>query len=122
LGRTEVQDKLQWFAWRRGGYTIKWACLRGYVCIFVVSMVCTEQVSWAQVHAGACIPQVFLTLPYTSATKWLQSVHMRWWDEIWTNCLLFNEFSLTKMQSKRCDRKTENSNRNWTVWTLNQCY
>jgi|Transcript_29551 hypothetical protein len=23
LGRTEVQDKLQWFAWRRGGYTIK---------------------------------------------------------------------------------------------------
>jgi len=47
------------------------------MCIFVVSVVCTKQVSWAPVHAGVHIAQLFLISPCISATQSLQGVHMR---------------------------------------------
>jgi len=50
---------------------------RVYVHFFAVSVVCTKQVSWATVHAGAYGAQVFLTSGYIFATLSLQCVHMR---------------------------------------------
>jgi len=51
------------------------------MCIFAFALtaVCTKQVSWALVHVGLYILQVFLTSPSSdlSATQSLQGVHMR---------------------------------------------
>ena len=47
------------------------------MCIFAVSVACTEKVSWAPTHAGVFIPQVFWTSTYISATQSLHGAHMR---------------------------------------------
>jgi len=47
------------------------------VHFFAVSVVCTIQVSWAPVHAGTYVAQVFLTSACIFATQSLQGVHMR---------------------------------------------
>jgi len=72
LGKVKLQVRSQWFAWRRHCCSITRAYLRGCMCIFAVSVVCTKQVSWSPVHADVYNPQVFLTSPYTSATQSLQ--------------------------------------------------
>ena len=72
----KLQDRLQWFAWQRHCCTVARVCLRGCMCVFAVSVVCTKQVSWAPVHAGVYIPQVFLTSPYIATTQSLQGVYM----------------------------------------------
>jgi len=41
--------------------TVPRACLLECTCIFAVSVVCNEQMSWSPVHVGVYIPQVFLT-------------------------------------------------------------
>jgi len=46
------------------------------MCIFAVSVACTEKVSWAPTHAGVFIPQVFWTSTYISATQSLHVAHM----------------------------------------------
>ena len=50
-------------------------CMR--IQVFAVSVVCTNQVSWALVHAGVYIPPVFLTPPYKSATQPQQGSYVR---------------------------------------------
>jgi len=48
------------------------------VCaFFALSVAYTKQVSWAPVHVGVYVVQVFLTSAYISATQSLQDVHMR---------------------------------------------
>jgi len=55
--------------------TVERARLRGCICIFAVSVVCTKQVSWAPVHAGVYITQVCF---------WRHRTYI--WDTITTGC------------------------------------
>ena len=74
--KLKLQDGSQWFAWRRSSCTVAQACLRGCKCILAVSVVFTQQVSSAPVHAGVYIPRVILTSPQIFATQPLKGVHM----------------------------------------------
>jgi len=48
---------------------------RVYVYLVAVSVVCTEQVSWAPVHAGVYVAQVHWTPAYIFVTQSLQGAH-----------------------------------------------